>query len=412
MASDDHPTTAAPRKFMLVTINIMHALVHVNVHAIPVLYPVLREHFAFGYMGIALLTLVNQIAMGSMQISYGVLTRLLSRFHILGIGNALAFLGTIVLAASQNLVHLAAARVIRGLGTSPYHPVGGAIMATNFPQDRAKALGLFRTSGGVGSVAAPLIAGALLHVMGWRSVVFILGAPYLLASILCFFFKDTAQQVNVKSPDKRRDRFGLQEYKALFRDRNALIISLTMIVSAGGRIGGVMKTYLAVLLVDRFGISVSMAALFFTVFTIGELFGPLALGWLSDRTSPLLVVRLNLVFSAIFLLLLLYPAGPGMMLGIFLFIAGFFIGSRTSIMQALLIQSGPQDARIDTQLSMYFTIGSISGPIWTILVGVLIDRFGMGSAIWTMALSFVFGMIILSFIKLDHSTQSSSPQPL
>ena len=36
-------------------------------------------------------------------------------------------------------------------------------------------------------------------------------------------------------------------------------------------------------------------------------------------------------------------------------------------MQTLLIQSSTQDARIDTQLSLYFTIGAVSGPVWTLL---------------------------------------------
>jgi len=399
MTSNGHLVKATSQRLILTAINAMHALVHVNLHAVPLLYPALRDHFGFGYMGIAVLTLTSQIAIGSTQISFGALTRLARRFQILGIGNALAFIGSILLAVAPNYALLVLARVVRGLGISPYHPVGGAIMASSFPRDRAKALGLFRTSGGVGTLIAPLMVGAMLHLWGWRPVVFVLGAPFLLASIFCFWVRETADEAYLKSREKKSDRFGLQEYKALLQDRNALIISLTMVISAGGRIGGVMKTYLAVILVDRFEISVAFAAVFFTAYSIGEVVGPLTLGWLSDRTSPLMVVRFNLALSALFLLLILYPAVPGIMLGLIVFMAGLFIGSRTSLMQALLIQSGPQDARIDTQLSLYFTIGAISGPIWTLLIAALIDHFGMASALWTMALSFVFGMIILSFVR-------------
>jgi MFS family permease len=350
-------------------------------------------------MGIAVLTLASQLAVGSTQISFGILTRLARRFQILGIGNVLAFVGTIIFSVAPNYALLVLARVVRGLGISPYHPVGGAIMASSFPEDRAKALGLFRTAGGIGTLIAPLLVGAMLHLWGWRPVVFIFGVPFLLASILCFSVKEATDEAYLRAWEKKSDRFGLQEYKALFKDRNALIISLTMMISAGGRIGGVMKTYLAVILVDRFEISVTVAAVFFTAFSIGEVVGPLTLGWLSDRTSPLMVVRLNLALSAIFLLLILFPAAPGIMLALIVFMTGLFIGSRTSLMQALLIQSGPKEARIDTQLSLYFTIGAFSGPLWTLLVAFLIDQFGMPSAILTMALSFVFGMIILSFIR-------------
>jgi MFS family permease len=336
-----------------------------------------------------------------MQITFGVLTRFARRFQILGVGNALAFIGTIFMALSQNFGHLVIGRAFRALGTCTYHPVGGAIMAASFPNDRAKALGLYDTAGNIGSLVAPLLVGGLLHVMGWRSVLFILGAPFIITSILCFSVKETVEPVPIET--KKRDRFGLQEYKAVFKDRNALILSLTMMAGAGGRGGGVIQTYLTVLLVDRFGISVSLAALLFAAFTLGGMFGPLVMGWFSDRTSPLLATRLNLIFSSLSIVSILAPAVPGILLAVFIFLSGFFIGSRNTLLQTLLIQCGAQDARIDTQLSLYYTIGAISGPFWTILVGVLVDQFGMDTAIWTMSVSYVVSMIILSFIRLDQS---------
>lgn len=182
-----------------------------------------------------------------------------------------------------------------------------------------------------------------------------------------------------------------------------------MMAGAGGRGGGVIQTYLTVLLVDRFGMSVSLAALFFTAYTFGGMLGPLTMGWFSDRTSPLLATRLNLIFSSLCIVSILAPAVPGIPLAVFIFLSGFFIGSRNSLLQTLILKCGTQDVRIDTQLSLYFTIGAISGPFWTILVGVLVDQFGMATAIWTMAVSYVVAMIILSFIRLDQSSDKHKP---
>jgi len=261
-----------------------------------------------------------------------------------------------------------------------------------------------QVAGNIGNLIAPLLVGGLLHVMGWRSVLLVLGAPFIIPGILCFLVKETADPVPVET--RKRDRFGLQEYKAVFKDRNSLVLSLTMMAGAGGRGGGVLQTYLTVLLVDRFGISVSLAALYFAAFTCGGMFGPLAMGWFSDRTSPLLASRLNLIFSSFCLVAILAPAVPGIPLAVYIFLSGFFIGSRNSLLQTLLLRCGTQDVRIDTQLSLYFTIGAISGPVWTILVGVLVDQFGMATAIWTMAISYLAAMIILSFIRLDQSPKN------
>ena len=176
-------------------------------------------------------------------------------------------------------------------------------------------------------------------------------------------------------------------------------------MGAGGRGTGAIRTYLAVLLVDRYGISVSYAALFFAAYTFGGVIGPLALGWLADRTSSRLAIRLNLLLSAVLLMLILTPASPGIALGAFVFLTGIFIQSRSTLLQSLLIQSGPQDARIDTMLSSYFTVGVISGPLWTILTGVLVDQAGMYVALGTMAFSFIVGMGILGLIRVDRPTK-------
>jgi len=378
-----------------------------NIQGIPVLYPVLRDYFGFGYTGIAFLSLVSHLVTGPTQIIFGMLTRVVRRFHILGVGTALAFIGTVVMAAAEGFSHLVIGRVIRSLGTSPYHPVGGAIMASSFPNDRAKALGLYQAISHIGSLLAPLLVGVLLHVVQWRWIVFILGIPFLISSFLCFLVKAESVSVGNTAGGKISDRLGFKEYQAVFRDRNTLVLSLTMMVGAGGRGGGVIQAYLTVLLVDRFGISVSHAAFLFSAYVCGNTLGPLAMGWFSDRTSPLLATRLNLVLSSVFLAAILWPTAPGFALIAFVFMAGFFIGSRTSLLQALLIQSGTREARIDTQLSMYFTIGAVSGPVWTLLIGILVDRLGIDVAIWTMATSYILGMAILGLMRFE-----GDPEPI
>ena len=392
-----------PRGFTLAVVNITHGLYHLGSQGMGVLYPVLREQFAFGYMGIAVLSLVTQLVTGPMQITFGVLTRFVRRTYILGIGAILGFFGMGGLAVSQTYGHLVASRAIRGLGTSPLHPVGGAILASSFPEDRAKALGLHHTAGNVGGLVAPLVVGALLHFMGWRPVVVVLSLPLLLMSFLCFSLKEPPPQADVGARHRGRGRLGLEEYKAVFQDRNALILALVMMVGAAGRGTGVLQTYLTAFLVDRYGISVSFAALFLAAYTFGGVAGPLAMGWLADRTAPRLAIRLDLLLSAVFVLLILRPSTPGIALGAFVFLSGFFIHSRTTLLQTLLIQTGPQDARIDTLLSVYFTMAAITGPVWTLLIGTVVDWAGMGTALGVMAASHISGMALLGFMQIDHS---------
>jgi hypothetical protein len=46
--------------------------------------------------------------------------------------------------------------------------------------------------------------------------------------------------------------------------------------------------------------------------------------------------------------------------------------------------------------------GRGGGVIQTYLTVLLVDRFGVATAIWTMAVSYMAAMVILRFIRLDH----------
>ena len=104
-------------------------------------------------------------------------------------------------------------------------------------------------------------------------------------------------------------------------------------------------------------------------------------------------------------MVILTPATPGFVLGALVFLTGVFIQSRSTLLQSLLIESGPQDARIDTMLSSYFTLGAISGPMWTILTGVLVDQAGMHVALGTMSASFIVGVGLLGLIRVERPTK-------
>jgi len=131
---------------------------------------------------------------------------------------------------------------------------------------------------------------------------------------------------------------------------------------AAGRGTGALHTYLPALLVDRYGISVSYAAVFLSAYTLGGITGSLAMGWLADRTSPRLAVRLDLLLSAVCVLLILRPVTPGLLLGAFVFSSGFFIHSRGILLQTLLLGIGPEDVRVDTLLSVYSTMAAVRVP--------------------------------------------------
>ena len=351
--------------------------------------------------------MINMLVEGPMQITFGVMTRFLRRSHILGVGTAVAFIGMAVMSLAHSFNHLAVGMATRGLGTSPNHPVGGSVMAYSFPQDRAKALAFHHISGNMGGWIAPLVIAGLLYYLDWRQAVMVISLPMLLMSFSFFFLEEPPPQAQAETGTKRRARLGLHEYKALMQDRRALLLACVMMVGAAGRGTGALNTYLAVILVDRFSISVSFAALFVAMYTFGGVVGPMILGWFSDRTSPRFAIRVDLLLSAVFTLMFLLPQTAGIGLFGITFFAGFFIYGRGSLLQSLLISVAPEGTRVDTQLSMFHTFSAITGPMWILVTGLIVDRYGLAPALGVMAVSYIIGVGILGFLDSDTPEQGT-----
>jgi dipeptide/tripeptide permease len=65
--------------------------------------------------------------------------------------------------------------------------------------------------------------------------------------------------------------------------------------------------------------------------------------------------------------------------------------------QAVVADSAADDDR-DAAFSLYFFVGFISAPIWTLIAGLLIDRYGFGPAFGVLGFSYLAGMLALTFL--------------
>jgi len=77
-----------------------------NLGALPGLYLLLREEFAFGYTGIAVIDVSNQSIRGPVQFSFGLISRFVNRMCVLTVRATVTLVGMIGFAGSQNYLHL------------------------------------------------------------------------------------------------------------------------------------------------------------------------------------------------------------------------------------------------------------------------------------------------------------------
>ena len=183
-----------------------------------------------------------------------------------------------------------------GLFSSIYHPVGTAwVVANAAGTSRGRALGINGVFGTVGIACAPLIAGGLTALFGWRFAFFVPGAACIATGIAFLFVMrrmsaEGAVQKNVTDVDVPRNQ----------AIRGLAILCITVLC-----VGLLAQAHTVVLpkvfavrapaIVDWAGL-IGAGGLASIALGIGAL-GQLAGGWLADR------YRLTLIYPVIYIVM-------------------------------------------------------------------------------------------------------------
>jgi FSR family fosmidomycin resistance protein-like MFS transporter len=397
-ATETEAVSPERRRFIFGIVNLSHVINHMESSAASVLYPVMMGELGFGYFAIGVLQTIYQLTAMGFQVIYGLVARLFPRAILLGFGNL--FLGAMVAAAglANNLAQLAVARGLAGVGSSVQHPVGSAILVSYFRNARGRVLTLHHSAGNLGAFMAPAVVAALLLYMDWRAVFYVLGLLSVLMGLAYFVMRDSVAGAEEAGSKKERVQAGLKDYLACLKNRNVMLVSMIQMVGAAGRGTGINVAFLTAFLMSALGVGVSTAALLLMVYQFAGLTGPLLLGWLSDRLDRKLVLQVTLVGSTLATLWLLshQSLGPALLLNLVLY--GSFIQARGSLTQSMVSDAVPL-AQLDAAFSLYFFFGFISGPLWTFLMGWMIDAYGFPFAFRVISVSYLAGVLLVSLTR-------------
>ena len=391
--------TSAERNTILWLTNVSHAVNHFQNGMLSVLYPSIMTELGFGYFDLGVLQAIRNTLSSATQGLYGLLTPFMKRTRILAFGNILLGVGVLLSGFAFSFWAFVGARVFAATGSSAQHPVGASLLAGYYPDKRGTVLALNSSVASVGGFFAPLLAGFMLYYMGWRQVFFIVAGLSVAFGLFYLFFAER------RSLDESRDRGGkgklregLSNYRLVLKNRNILLVSLVMMVGAGGRGGGVNDAYLIPHMVNDLGLTIGMAAIAKSVQQAGGIAGPLGFGWLSDHISRTRVLQASLVLSAAGSWLVAFQ-GPSLVpLLTTLAVYGAFTHSRQTLTQAIVADAVTDEQR-DAAFSIFYTIGFISVPFWALLTGALMEYFGFTLAFSVLAFSYLFGVVLLFWVK-------------
>ena len=401
MGEGPEPSTQE-KQLMLHLSNVSHGVNHFQNQMMTMLYPSIMAELGMSYTEVGVLSAICSVLNSICQGAYGFLTPFFSRCKLLGFGNLGIALGTLMSGLAGSFPMLIVARGVASIGSSAQHPVGYSILSSYFPKSRGAVMALNTSVSNVGTLVATPLATAMLLIMGWRQIFFVVTIASVIMGLVYFFFRDYGAPSRAGS-GKSRLAQGFGSYRRVLKNRNMVIIALVFMVGGAGRDGGVNQIYFAPHLANDFGYSKLIIGVLITAISIGGIVGPIFFGWLSDRFSRVRMLQVSLALSCVGSLWVAH-LGPGeVMLFISLLLYSAFTSSRGTQTQAIIADS-TTDADRDAAFSTYFLLGFLSQPFWVLVTGYLMDKAGFATALTLLSTTYIVGIFVLSFMKDERHT--------
>jgi MFS family permease len=388
--------TLRQKRVALGLISGCHVLNHLQYSITSVIFPVMMTELGFGLVGLGFISALSSFVGQGLQVIYGFLSNFFKRTTMLAIGNAVVG----VTAMSQYFVgsypQLVAARVAIDAGSSPQHPLGSSHLSRYIPKSRGWALTFHHSAGNLGSFLGPAAASFALLYMSWRSAFVLFGALSLIMGLALFIVRD---QSSDSADAKKRAQTGFDAYLQCLKNRNIVFTSLVLMAGAAGRGTGVNMTYLVPFFMNQFGVSASSGGFILTLMQTGGLVGPMLIAWFSDRTGKrTAITQVTLLLSAVMTVLLVQHSGLTLLFYVNLILYGAFVQARGALTQTMIGDFATPELT-DAAFSIYYFVGFVSGPVWTLIIGYVMEHSGFAAAFYIAAATYIAGMLLLMFVK-------------
>ncbi|HET8978340.1 MAG TPA: DHA2 family efflux MFS transporter permease subunit [Solirubrobacteraceae bacterium] len=185
--SEQHSQPVPERRKRLIILGICSMsllIVGLDSTIVNVALPAINRSFHSSLSGLQWVIDAYTLVLASLLMLSGSSADRIGRRRVFQIGLVLFSLGSLLCALAPSLEALVAARVLQAIGGSMLNPVAMSIIRNVFvdPRERARAIGIWGAVVGISMALGPVVGGALVDSISWRSV-FIVNVPIGLLAI-------------------------------------------------------------------------------------------------------------------------------------------------------------------------------------------------------------------------------------
>ena len=396
---------------------------HLDRQIVASMFPFLKQHWALDDAQLGALVSVVSVIVAVGTIPLSLLADRWGHARSLFAMAVMWSCATIACAFATRYGELLVARAFIGVGEAAYGSVGCALLATLFPERvRSTVLGAFLVTALVGSVAGVMLGGVVTQHWGWQAGFGVAGAPGL---VLAALFYAVARTLPSARPVRaaRRDgawRAAVRVFAEIGRARSTPLAC----VGAGLQLVSVSALYawLPSFLHRQHGFAAGEAGIAAGFIVLAGVPGAIAFGLLADRLSRRLPsARYHLAAAAALLTALFTWTAFGIENDARIRLALLVLGAATmpgivGPVTAAILEVVSSFARATAAALLAATQNLFGLALGPVMIGLLSDRFGLGSAMAVVPLfSAVAGLCFIAAARSyprDRARVESVDEPL
>ncbi|MEU9089230.1 MFS transporter [Streptomyces sp. NPDC048428] len=198
------PELSHRRRMLVLAICCMSLLlVSLDVTVLNVALPAMRQDLDASVAGMQWTIDAYTLVLASLLMLAGSTADRIGRRKVFMAGLVLFTLGSALCSLAPSLEMLIAFRMVQAVGGSMLNPVAMSIITNTFtdPRERARAIGVWGGVVGVSMAAGPVVGGALVDSVGWRSIFWINLPVGIAALLLTWRYVPESRAPKARRPD-------------------------------------------------------------------------------------------------------------------------------------------------------------------------------------------------------------------
>jgi FSR family fosmidomycin resistance protein-like MFS transporter len=395
------PATAAPSPAastssttfaVILSLSFCHFLNDGMQSLVPAIYPILKDDHGLSFAQVGLITLAFQSTASLLQPVVGYLTDRKPQPYSLAFGMGFTLVGLFLMSQAGSFAAILFSAALIGIGSAIFHPEASRVARMAAGGRYGLAQSLFQVGGNLGQASGPLLAAFIIVPRGQHSLVWFCAAALVAITVLFQVGGWYARRRAASTAPRSRAAVATASSPPVYSRRRVFwtVAILVALLFSKSVYQASLGSYFIFYLMEKFGLSITVAQFFSFAFLIGVVFGTLAGGVVGDRVGRIPVMWFSILGALPFALML--PHANLFWTGALAVLVAFIMAS--SFPAILVYAQELMPGRVGLVAGMFFGFSFGLGGLGAAALGKLADMTSLETVYHATPFLLLLGLLV------------------